>query len=208
MMSQHGSWVAGMCFVAACGCCVMAAAQEIPEGILKDLPPLPAQPREDAWKFVADLQSPLWSGHSWSPRQVAAGEADLRGGVRVDARFPDGEGLLKTAYADLADFLAAGKVPQNGPFTIETARAETSTFEASRIEVTADRCRILAADAEGIRRGLFHVEDMMLRAGGPFLPLGSLERKPFIKARISRCFFGPINRPPKNRDELMDDVDY
>lgn len=208
MMSQHGSWVAGMCFVAACGCCVMAAAQEIPEGILKDLPPLPAQPREDAWKFVADLQSPLWSGHSWSPRQVAAGEADLRGGVRVDARFPDGEGLLKTAYADLADFLAAGKVPQNGPFTIETARAETSTFEASRIEVTADRCRILAADAEGIRRGLFHVEDMMLRAGGPFLPLGSLERKPFLKARISRCFFGPINRPPKNRDELMDDVDY
>ena len=48
----------------------------------------------------------------------------------------------------------------------------------------------------------------MLRAGGPFLPIGTVERRPFLKARISRCFFGPIKRPPKNRDELMDDVDY
>ena len=33
-------------------------------------------------------------------------------------------------------------------------------------------------------------------------------RKPWLKNRISRCFFGPIKRPPYNRDELMDDVDY
>ncbi len=26
--------------------------------------------------------------------------------------------------------------------------------------------------------------------------------------RISRCFFGPIKRPPKNKDELLDEVDY
>ena len=31
---------------------------------------------------------------------------------------------------------------------------------------------------------------------------------PWLKNRISRCFFGPIKRPPFNRDELMDDVDY
>ena len=182
-------------------------AQKSPGG-MKSFASLPAQPGEDTWKFITDLQSPLWGNHGWNPRDAASTEADLRGGVRVDAQFPDSEGLLETAYSDLSDFLAAGKVPQNGHFTIETAKAHTSTFEAYRIEVTANRCRILAADTEGIRRGLFHVEDMMLRAGGPFLPLGSIERKPFIKSRISRCFFGPINRPPKNRDELMDDVDY
>ena len=33
-------------------------------------------------------------------------------------------------------------------------------------------------------------------------------RKPWLDNRISRCFFGPIRRPPYNRDELMDDVDY
>ena len=182
-------------------------AQDVPEGIAKGIAP-PAQPGEDTWTFVADLQSPLWSSHGWNSRAAASGEADLRAGVRIDAQFPDGEGLLKTAYADLSDFFAAGKIPPNGPFVIETSRANTSPFEAYRIEVTSDRCRILSADTEGIRRGVICVEDMMLRAGGPFLPLGTLERKPFIKARISRCFFGPINRPPKNRDELMDDVDY
>jgi hypothetical protein len=201
-------WNVGMCLLVACGCWVVAMAQDSPGNVLTANAPLPAQPGEDAWKFVADLKTPLWSRHPWSAREVSAGEADLRGGVRLDARFPDHEELLKTAYADLSEFLVAGKVPRNGPCVIETAKAETTTFEAFRIEVTSGRCRILAADTEGIRRGIFCVEDMMLRAGGPFLPLGTLERKPFIKSRISRCFFGPINRPPKNRDELMDDVDY
>ena len=35
-------------------------------------------------------------------------------------------------------------------------------------------------------------------------PLG----EPWLKERLSRCFFGPIKRAPHNRDELMDDVDY
>ena len=30
----------------------------------------------------------------------------------------------------------------------------------------------------------------------------------WVKNRISRCYFGPIKRPPLNHDELMDDVDY
>ena len=33
-------------------------------------------------------------------------------------------------------------------------------------------------------------------------------RSPWLTNRISRCFFGPTKRPPHNRDELMDDVDY
>jgi len=186
----------------------VCTAQDLPSGVLKGLKPVPAQPGMEAWKFVSDLQSPLWSDHLWRPRKASPNEADLRGGVRVEANFPDQEKLLETAYADLSDFLKAGNISQNGSFVIETARADTPVFEAYRIEATKDRCRILAADAEGIRRGIFQVEDMMLRAGGPFLPVGTLERKPFIKSRISRCFFGPIKRPPMNRDELTDDVDY
>ena len=188
---------------------LVATAQNLPKDTLQDLGAPPAQPGDEAWTFINDLKAPLWGdGLGWSPRAAAAGEADLSRGVRVDANFPDPEGVLKTAYADMADFCAAGKLPANGPFVIETAKAETPVFEAYRIEVTADRCRILAADTEGIRRGLFKVEDMMRAACGPFLPLGTTERKPFIKSRISRCFFGPIKRPPRYRDELMDDVDY
>ncbi len=28
------------------------------------------------------------------------------------------------------------------------------------------------------------------------------DREPWMKTRITRCFFSPINRPPKNGDEL------
>ena len=41
----------------------------------------------------------------------------------------------------------------------------------------------------------------------PAPPVGS-GRKPWLKNRISRCFFGPIKRAPYFRDELLDDVDY
>ncbi|MCK4981302.1 MAG: hypothetical protein KAS17_00190, partial [Victivallaceae bacterium] len=50
--------------------------------------------------------------------------------------------------------------------------------------------------------------DLLLGADGLFLPTGVIERKPWIKSRISRCFFGPIKRSPFNRDELLDNVDY
>ena len=80
--------------------------------------------------------------------------------------------------------------------------------ESFRLEIGPKSCRILAGDVEGIRRGIFQLEDEMLSLRGPFLPLGTIEKHPFIKRRISRCFFGPIKRPPAMRDELMDDVDY
>ena len=48
----------------------------------------------------------------------------------------------------------------------------------------------------------------MLRMRAPLLPITTIEKKPVIVRRISRCFFGPIKRPPAMRDELMDDVDY
>ncbi|MFA7173202.1 MAG: hypothetical protein WC340_07275 [Kiritimatiellia bacterium] len=188
---------------------LMASAQNLSTDSLPSIGAPPAQPGDETWSFINDLKAPLWgNGLGWGPHAAAAGEADLSRGIRVDAKFPDPTGVLKTAYADLDDFCSAGKIATGGPFTIETTKAETPVFEAYRIEVTAERCRIIAADTEGIRRGVFKVQDMMRSAGGPFLQLGTVERKPFIKSRISRCFFGPIKRAPRYRDELMDDVDY
>jgi hypothetical protein len=156
---------------------------------------------------VDDLQAPLWTDHHWRPRGATHAEASLAQGVRIEANFDDPDERLATAYDDLLAFLAAGGVA-SGDYIIETARIDTAVFETYRIEVAADRCRILAGDTEGIRRGIFHVEDLMRRAGGPLLPLGDIERTPIVRTRISRCFFGPIKRPPRNRDELADDVNY
>lgn len=168
----------------------------------------PPQPDDADWTFVDDLQKPMWQRHPWRPRQAARDEVDLRGGVRVEAGFPDPDGVLHTAYADLDVFLLAGQVPTQGTYRITTAKAPMPIAEAYEIHVESTACRVIAADTEGIRRGLFYIEDEMLRREGPFLPQGVIRRRPVIRTRISRCFFGPIKRPPRYRDELTDDRDY
>jgi len=172
----------------------------------KDVPP---QPGEERWKFKEDLKSPMWTRHDWGATRPGMRDAVLSGGVRLKLGFTDPKRRLDTAYKDLRDFLAAGGVPsEKGKYTIETAPATALGEEAFRLEVGSKACRLTASDTEGIRRGIYYIEDEMLRLRGPFLPLGNVERRPFVKRRISRCFFGPIKRPPRMRDEWMDDVDY
>jgi hypothetical protein len=175
--------------------------------------PQPTQPPETDWHFVQELQAPLWTQLHWKARTPETNQTSLAGGVFIARHFPDENNLLETAYADIQHFLCAGDIPVSdapgkSTFTIETAHGKTDVPEAYRISITPEKALVEAADSEGIRRGIFHLEEEMLRAGGPFLPLGEIARTPVIRTRISRCFFGPINRPPKNRDELADETDY
>lgn len=169
---------------------------------------LPAQPPEDSWKFVEELRQPLWSDHGWRPRPARPDEADLTRGIELAVDFADPAGCLATALADWQEFCTAGGVPVDGPFRLHLRLDSTLGDEAFELTVATTEAVLTGGDLEGVRRGLFFVEDAMLTAGGPFLPLGKSWRKPFIKRRFSRCFFGPIKRPPKLRDELMDEVDY
>jgi hypothetical protein len=170
---------------------------------------VPSQPGEDSWKFIEDLKSPLWTKHDWVKTDPGSGNADLSGGVTIKMGFPDDKKLLETAYEDLKSFLSAGGVSgQNDKYIIETIKNKELKGESYRIDVKPDGLLITAGDVEGIRRGIFYLEDEMLRQRGPFLSLGTIEKKPVIQRRISRCFFGPIKRFPKMKDELMDDVNY
>jgi len=169
---------------------------------------VPLSPGETDWKFVESLSAPMeWHPH-WTRTTSAENEASLQGGVQVVANFPDEEKILETAYDDLGNFFGAVGIPTDGAFRIVTEKVSTTELESFTLEISANECRIRANDAEGIRRGIYFLEDELLRADGPFLGIGKIQRSPFIKTRISRCFFGPIKRPPMNRDELLDDVDY
>lgn len=170
--------------------------------------PVPPQPDESTWRFVEDLQTPLWTAHHWPRREARGDEVSLAQGVTIRAEFEDAAGSLATAYDDLKRFFQAGQVPLQGGFEIVARFARTEIYEAFRIEVSDGHCLLLAADSEGIRRAIYCLEDEMLHASGPFLKKGVIEKKPVVRTRISRCFFGPVNRPPKNRDELADDTDY
>lgn len=166
----------------------------------------PVQPKE--WRFVDELKSPLHRENIIFKRfKPEKNEVDLRKGIYLDVSFPDDKNILATAYNDFKRFLKSAGIGE-GLYKITTEKINTDTFESYKIEISKVSCRILSGDTEGIRRALIFVEDMIRRNEGPFLTKGNFKRSPFIKTRISRCFFGPINRPPMNRDELADDVDY
>ncbi|MEA4824114.1 MAG: hypothetical protein VB111_08395 [Clostridiaceae bacterium] len=158
--------------------------------------------------FLDDLKSPV---HAEKPagfgtRSIAPGEADVSG-LYLDSGFPDPKGLLETIYDDFTKFLLVTDVfGMRIPVRIEMA--QTPVFEAYRVTVTDDAVTVETADTEGARRALIWIEDELKRREGAFLPYGTIERTPHIHARITRCFFSPINRPPKYGDELSDDIDY
>ncbi len=158
--------------------------------------------------FVEYLKRPV---HEKKPTRFAREKAradEVRAtGLYIENLFPDPEGLLNTATED---FEAFSKVCGIGGerFPIRLVKGNTPCFEAYSVEVTEEGCTVTANDTEGIRRAIVYLEDEMTAREGPFLPLGRIERRPWLKSRVTRGFFSPTNRPPKNGDELLDDIDY
>ena len=168
----------------------------------------PEPPPDSSWPFEEELQKPIHSPIKFDAGKPKQHELDFRQGIRFAPDFPDPQGLLQTAYQDFRAFLKSINLNDTGPCPLIIEHARTSIFEEYRVVVQKDRIAILSADTEGIRRGLIHLEDMILSRGAYCLPIGVTARKPVIRTRISRCFYGPINRPPRCRDELTDDVNY
>lgn len=164
--------------------------------------------KQPPFLFIEELKKPVHTEKpSWfQSRQPAADEVSAAGAYLADG-FPDPEGVLETAREDFTRFLRIYQM-DGTRFPIRLKKVPTECFEAYRILVDASGCTVEAADTEGIRRGLIYLEDELHRRSGPVLPTGTVSRKPYIRERITRGFFSPTNRPPKNIDELMDDVDY
>ncbi len=137
-------------------------------------------------------------------RDCGNDELNATRGVRIDFQFPDPEKLLETAIFDLDRFLNEAGIA--GDAVAITIRKE-SGLETEAFRLTVEDGIILeSGDTEGIRRGMYHLCDLI--AASPYLKKGTCERSSWLKNRISRCFFGPIKRPPFNIDELMNDIDY
>lgn len=160
-------------------------------------------------EFIEELKSPV---HTTAPlcfgtrKEKREGEVEAKG-IYIKEKYPDTEGLLDTVYADFEEFRRVCGIKGEG-FPVVMEKGITPCHEAYRIIVTEECCRIVSADTEGARRAVFYLEGELTKREGEFLPLGTVERRPYIKARITRGFFSPTNRPPKNGDELSDDVDY
>ena len=128
-------------------------------------------------------------------------DAEKNGFLNLQTEFPDPEGILQTAYARV-------KRSCSGPLALVVKYGKTQCFEAYAIETAPGRCTVTASDPEGIRRGLYELAGQLEYLDPRNLPSRLISRRPWLKTRIARCFFGPIKRPPFNRDELIDDLDY
>ncbi len=158
--------------------------------------------------FVEELKSPYYSEISptFGTRKISEGEVDVFG-VYLKTEFPDPEGLLETVYFEFNRFSKLFKISGNR-YPIIIKKGIVHGYESYSIAAETEKCVICAEDTEGIRRALIYVMDELVSREGAFLPTERIERYPIIKTRITRGFFSPTNRPPKNIDELMDDVDY
>ena len=169
-----------------------------------DLSDMPAYPQgEPAFVELLKRHTPFIP--HWDDAGPGEDELNMKQGVVLRTDFLDPEKLLETAYFDFNRFLAEAQLTGE---TIPVRVRETAGFgrEEYRLTVEKDSVTLEASDTEGIRRGLYYLRDLI--AGSPYLKIGKTTRKPWLKNRISRCFFGPIKRPPFNIDELMNDIDY
>ena len=173
----------------------------------------------DDWPFIKELKSNLHRKPHWNREKPKPEELNLRNGVVIVKKYPDPENLLDTAWQDFERFLDDIGISRinidtlqngchSGFITIQDTKEEQICDESYCIEIVQNSIIIKSGGIEGVRRGIYFLEDLILAADGPFLKITNIKRSPWIKNRIARCFYGPIKRPPFNRDELMDDVDY
>ena len=175
-----------------------------------NLSEIPAPPSREEWLFLQELQQPEQRCLHWerTDPEVPPQHLDLKPGLSLIIDFPDAEGLLETACEDFRRLLTLAELPENGSVLCRFQQEDTGGRESYRLQINADGITLSAADCEGLRRGIYFLEDQLTGAQVPALPFSEQRRSPWLRTRISRCFFGPIKRPPFNRDELLDDMDY
>ena len=165
---------------------------------------IPQVPREN-WGFLQDLTRPL--SYRFRKKESPAGaDNSLLNGVEL---FPEADDIPETALDSLRRLFKANDIPEcKGGYPIRLKKDPGLGKEEYHIEAAAGETLVSAGDPDGFRRGIYFLEDRIRETGCADITKGNWQRKPFIYHRISRCFFGPTNRPPFLIDELMDDVDY
>ena len=110
---------------------------------------------------------PYWN-RNLEPRKD---EADFRKGLDFRAELPDPEELLVTATEEMLRFLREADIFVPGATSIITRKAGNLEGESFRIVVERDQITIEAGDTEGIRRGVYYLEDLLAGSRAPFLKL-------------------------------------
>ncbi len=168
------------------------------------------QPSEECGGFVEDLQAPV--EYCFQPGQgCPAGEAQdcLKDGFDLRLELPPEWADMQTAFASMKRVLQAkGVVQKSGGWPVRMGSDSSLGREEFRLRVASEGAVLQAGDEDGLRRGIYWLEDQLCAAEGASVLAGEWQRRPFVQHRISRCFFGPTYREPFFIDELSNEIDY
>ncbi len=135
-------------------------------------------------------------------------EKALNGEIPIEKVFINDNDFtdLDSSIDDFTAFLIYNNL--NGKSTpLDIVRDESLNADEYAVSVEDNRIQISASEKEQVRRALISLQDDVVIGGG-YLKKGVVNRKEMLESRISRCFFSPINRPPKNIEELSCDSDF
>ena len=172
-----------------------------------DYSQIPQIPHEE-WGFLEDIKSPLTYNFDDTRACYPKENTDcLANGVCFE--FDSSLEVPETALMSLDRVLAAKQISKkDNSYLVKFEYDSSFEFEEFEVITQKELTILKAADSEGIRRAIYVFEDLLCEAKGKAVMPKALRKKPFIKHRISRCFFGPTNRPPFFIDELTNDIDY
>ena len=176
---------------------------------LKRFAEIPQIPHGDLG-FLEDLKRPLEDHFKRGDGCYAGPTHDcLNNGFKLQGISDGASRELETVWPSLRRLFAAKGVPETADgYPVRFTHDGSLGREEYGVDVAVGETVVTAADADGLRRGAYFLEDRLREAAGASITSGRWRRKPLIKQRISRCFFGPTYRPPFMIDELANDVDY
>jgi len=168
------------------------------------------QPSEECGGFVEDLRKPLaycFEAGQGCPAGVT--QDCLKGGIDLRLELPPEWADLQTAFTSLERVLQAKGVCRTpGAWPLRMSCDSSLGQEEFRLRISREGADLQASDADGMRRGIYWFEDQLCAAEGSSVLSGEWQRRPFVRHRISRCFFGPTYRAPFFVDELSNEIDY
>ncbi len=154
-------------------------------------------------KFVDELKQPEKRRYPTGPCGQFSGGIALPPGSNADFDLPP------TARESLQRIMKMRGIPANDHgIPLQLRQDRELAPEEFVLDITPLAVSITATDCEGLRRGVYLLEEQLCLPSSEKPLLGHFHRRPQLLWRISRCFFSPTCRPPKCLDELTDDLDY
>lgn len=168
----------------------------------------PDPPHMSDWAFIDQFKIFQHTAKQKYPKKCPVDQLDLSKGIQLTKFTRNTALLLETAYCDFFRFLSDLQIPNDCGHKIIFEFDNSLPQETFVIDVAKPRSLIRIADVEAARRAIYFLMNEIVSNEGSFLSIKKFRRKPFVKIRISRCYFGPKKRPPLSPEELMIQPNY